>query len=183
MTVHMTWPDHLLSLDEWDALPEDSSRRIELAEGVIQVAARPLSRHQKLMMRLGAQFDAAADGRFEVRPDFEVVVDDGAAATVRAPDLVLAAADLPDAAPRIHARDAIAVIEILSPGSRRLDRVLKLHEYAEAGVPFYLLVEPGPPVLLTEFRLVDGTYRLVADHAGSAALELGVTLDLEALDA
>ena len=112
-----------------------------------------------------------------------MIVDGGAAATVRAPDLVLAAPDLPDAAPRIHARDAMAVVEILSPGSRRLDRVLKLHEYAEAGVPFYLLVEPGPPVLLTEFGLVDGTYHQVAEHAGTAALELGVRLDLAALDA
>ena len=183
MTVQPTWPDHLLSLDEWDALPEDSSRRTELAEGVLQVAPRPISRHQKLMMRLGAQLDATADGRFEVRPDFEVVVEGGAMATVRAPDLVLAAPDLPDTAPRIHARDAVAVVEILSPGSRRLDRVLKLHEYAEAGVPFYLLVEPGPPVVLTEFRLVDGAYHRVAEHVATAALRLGVTLDLAALDA
>ena len=76
---------------------------------------------------------------------------------------------------------AVAAVEILSPGSRRLDRVLKLAEYAEAGVPTYLLVEPGPPVVLSEFRLVDGTYQLVAEHRGSAPLQLGVTLDLDAL--
>ena len=184
MTVHVTWPDRLLSLDEWNALPEDSSRRIELAEGVVQVVPRPIPRHQKLVMRLATQLDAGAQGRWQVFPEIEIVVDAAAAgATVRVPDVVLAPADLPDSAPRLDAARALAVVEVLSPGSRRLDRVLKLHEYAEAGVPFYLLVEPGPPVLLTEFRIVDGAYHRVAEHAGHAALELGVTLELVALDA
>jgi len=26
------WPDHLLTLDEWNGLPEDSFRRCELAQ-------------------------------------------------------------------------------------------------------------------------------------------------------
>jgi Uma2 family endonuclease len=58
----------------------------------------------------------------------------------------------------------------------------ELAEYAEAGVPAYLVVEPGPPVVLTEFRLVDDAYELVAEHRGHAPLQLGVTLDLDALD-
>lgn len=181
MTIQPMWPDHLLSLDEWDALPEDSSRRFELAEGVLVVAPRPISRHQMLILRFGAQLDVAREGRYEVRPEFELVVDSGPAATVRVPDLVLAPAGLPDPTPRLAAADAVAVVEILSPGSRRLDRVLKLHEYAESGVPSYLLVEPGPPVGVSEFRLVDGAYELVAEHRGSAPLLLGVTLDLDAL--
>ena len=32
MTVRPTWPGHLMDLDEWSALPEDSERRYELAE-------------------------------------------------------------------------------------------------------------------------------------------------------
>lgn len=176
-----TRPDHLLSLDEWIALPESSEWRFELAEGVPVMAARPIARHQRLVMRLGAQLDAARGGRFEVLPEFELVVSGGTAATVRIPDLVLGPPGLVDDTPRLFGADAIAAIEILSPGSRRLDRILKLAEYAEAGVPTYLLVEPGPPVVLREFRLVDGTYELVAEHRGSAPLGLGVTLDLDAL--
>ena len=182
MTVQPTWPDHLLDLDEWSALPEDTSRRIELAEGVLLAAPRPIARHQKLIMRLAAQLDAARGGRFEVLPEYELVVESGSAATVRVPDIVLAPAGLPDATPRLAAADAVAVVEILSPGTRRLDRVLKLHEYAESGVPTYLLVEPGPPVTVTEFeRAAAGAYRAVAEHRGSAPLRLGVTLDLDAL--
>lgn len=181
MTVQPTWPDHLLDLDEWSALPEDSSRRFELAEGVLSVAPRPIARHQKLIKRIAAQLDAASVGRFEALPEFELVVEGGAAATVRVPDLVLAPCDLPDATPRLDAADAVGVVEVLSPGSRRLDRVLKLHEYAEAGVPTYLLVEPGPPVVVIEFVLEDGVYRSVAEHRASAPLRLGITLDLDAL--
>ena len=181
MTVLPTWPDHLLDLDEWCALPEDSSHRLELAEGVLVVAARPIARHQKLIMRLAAQLDAARDGRFEVLPEYELVVDPGPAATVRVPDLVLAPAGLPDSTPRLAAADAVAVVEILSPGSRRLDRVLKHSEYAESGVPYYLLVEPGPPVSLSEFRRSGGAYEFLAEHRGRALLDLGVTLDLDAL--
>ena len=182
MTVHPTWPDHLLDLDEWSALPEDPSRRIELAEGVLFVAPRPIFRHQMLIMRLAGQLDVAARGRWRVFPEVEVVVDAGPAPTVRVPDLVVAPPDLPDEASRCDARRLLAVLEVVSPGTRRLDRILKFHEYADAGVPCYLLVEPGPPVTLTDFRLVGGTYVQVAEHAGRAPLELGATLDLDALD-
>jgi Uma2 family endonuclease len=99
----------------------------------------------------------------------------------RAPG-VLGPPGLPDDTPRLFGADALAAVEILSPGSRRLDRILKLAEYAEAGVPAYLVVEPGPPVVLTEFRLIDDAYELVAEHRGHAPLQLGVTLDLDALD-
>jgi hypothetical protein len=58
--------------------------------------------------------------------------------------------------------------------------VLKYSGYAETGVPTHLLVEPGPPVTVEEFRLVAGTYQLIAEHRGSAPLQLGVVLDLDA---
>jgi hypothetical protein len=39
----MPGPDHLLTLAEWDALPEDTSRHYELAEGVL--VGRPTTRN------------------------------------------------------------------------------------------------------------------------------------------
>ncbi|MGH3686111.1 MAG: hypothetical protein ACRDRE_12035 [Pseudonocardiaceae bacterium] len=36
-----SWPDHLLTLTEWDTLPEDTSRRCGLVEGVLLVVPRP----------------------------------------------------------------------------------------------------------------------------------------------
>ena len=42
----MTCPDHLLTLEEFDQLPEDNSRRYELQEGVLQVSPKAAGFHQ-----------------------------------------------------------------------------------------------------------------------------------------
>ncbi|MDL5159501.1 Uma2 family endonuclease [Actinomycetospora termitidis] len=181
LPLSASWPGHLLDLAQWDALPEDTSRQIELAEGVLQVAPKPILLHQRIVMRLAARLDDAADGRWEAFPGVEIVIEDAPAATVRAPDVVLVRPDISVTVPRWTASEVLAAIEVLSPGSRRLDRIVKLHEYADAGIPTYLVVDPGPPVELTEFELVDGAYRQVALHRGAAELRLGVTLDLDAL--
>jgi hypothetical protein len=75
MTIQPMWPDHLLDLDEWSAL-ENSSRRFELAEGVLVVAPRPIRRQQKLIYRMASQLDDQAEGRFTVTPEFELVIDE-----------------------------------------------------------------------------------------------------------
>jgi len=53
----LPWPDRLLSLDDWDALPEDPTRRFELIEGVMLVVPRPASLHQRAMVRLAEALD------------------------------------------------------------------------------------------------------------------------------
>ena len=50
-------PDHPLSLAEWDVLPEDTSHRYELVEGILLVAPRPAPLHQRAMVRLTADLD------------------------------------------------------------------------------------------------------------------------------
>ncbi|MFC5065152.1 Uma2 family endonuclease [Actinomycetospora atypica] len=182
LPLSTTWPGHLLDLAEWAALPEDTSRRVELAEGVLQVAPKPIPLHQRIVVRLVNQLDAGADGRWAAFADVEVVIEDAPAATVRAPDVVLVPPDLSVTVPRWDAREVMAAVEVLLPGSRRLDRIVKFHEYADAGIPVYLLVEATDDgVELTEFVLVEGAYQQVAVHRGTAALRLGVTLDLAAL--
>lgn len=44
-------------------------------------------------------------------------------------------------------------IEIISPGSRRMDTVTKHAEYADAAIPYYWLVDLDPPVSITAFHL------------------------------
>lgn len=80
MTANPAWPsrppDHLIDLAEWDALPEDSSARYELVEGVMVAAPRPLPRHRDLVLELGGQLtefaladDAGAAYRLVATPD------------------------------------------------------------------------------------------------------------------
>lgn len=92
------------------------------------------------------------------------------------------AARPPDAVdkPRLDPGDVHAVLEVLSPGTRRTDRVAKLAEYAEAGIAHYGVVDPEP-LTLVEFTLHDGRYEQRAEHHGTAELALGATIDLDAL--
>ncbi|MEV5407248.1 Uma2 family endonuclease [Thermopolyspora sp. NPDC052614] len=75
----------------------------------------------------------------------------------------------------LEADELLCVIEIVSRGSRHLDRVTKPSVYAEAGIPFYWRVElqpfPGqshghqvPAILVHESH--EGAYRLVESLRG-----------------
>jgi Uma2 family endonuclease len=57
------------------------------------------------------------------------------------------------------------VVEVLSPGTARIDRMIKLSRYAEAGIGQYWIVDPRVPSVQV-FNLVDGAYVLVAEGAG-----------------
>lgn len=125
------------------------------------------------------QLRAGAAGHV-VLPEVEIVIDDGGRdggpATVREPDLVVAYPSALDGRPRLRPDDALAVIEILSPGTGRIDRVAKLAEYAEVGIAHYVIVDPDGPI--TEFALDGEVYREIATHDRTAALTFGPTLTL-----
>lgn len=165
-----TWPDHLLTLDEWDAFPADAMHRSELVEGILLVAPRPTPLHQRAMVRLCAQLDDQLPDGLTALADVEVLVEAGFPPTVRAPDVVVVAsavAELNQA--RLSASDVILAVEIVSPGTGRTDRVTKPAEYADAGIRHYWLVELDAPVTLTGHLLVDGEYEetiRTADRVG-----------------
>lgn len=188
MSVSMgTWPDHLLTLDEWDSLPEDTSRRYELVEGVLVVAPRPASRHQRAIWRLTSQLEPQLPSVWGAITEAEVVISAGRPPTVRVPDvLVVPAAAIDEDRPRWAADDVRLAVEIISPGSARTDRVMKLSEYAEVGIEHYWIVDLVEPVTLTRFRLGEGRYELLGENAGKATVDLGdtpIALDLDALTA
>jgi Uma2 family endonuclease len=77
----------------------------------------------------------------------------------------------------------LAVVEVVSPGSRRLDRMVKLAEYAMAGIPRYGILDPDPPVSLTVFALEDDRYGHGVEHRGRTVVHLGcpIAVDLATL--
>ncbi len=84
-------PTHLLTLHEWEELPEETYRRAELAEGVLQVSPSPTVRHQVVLTRLMVQLiRATADAPLTVIPDIDVLIDSVFPATIRQPDLTVA---------------------------------------------------------------------------------------------
>lgn len=182
----MTWPDHLLSLDEWDELPEDVSRKFELVEGMLQMSPRPAAEHQHVIMSLGGQLNAqlGPDGLVAV-PEVDVVLVEAFPPLLRAPDLVITSLEVVRKRPkRLSAADVHVAIEVVSPGSARIDRIAKLADYAEAGIEHYWIIDLEGEVTLDTFRLVAGRYEpVVSSGTDEVTLEAPrpVTIDLAAL--
>lgn len=170
-----SWPAQFFSLADWEKLPEDSSRRYELVEGVMHVTPRPTLAHQHVLGSLVWQLRQQLPSELTVLPEVEVLVESGplgesgSLPTVRVLDIVVVdtVAVVPGLA-RLDSRDIHLAVEILSPGTRRTDRVTKLSEYAEAGIPAYWLIDPETSTV-SAMTLVDGAYQpsptfQVAEH-------------------
>lgn len=70
-------------------------------------------------------------------------------ATVRQPDLAVLVRGLDLDIDMLRAQDVALVVEVVSPSSGSRDRVTKSIEYARAGIPAYLLVDPRQTPALT----------------------------------
>jgi Uma2 family endonuclease len=180
----MPWPDHLLTLEEWDALPEDELHHVELVEGVLVVAPKPAPKHQLAMKRLGTWLDEQLPPDVVAVPDVDVLIDPTPPITMRAPDMVIVPTERAEEYPkRFDPDDVLLTVEIVSPGTGRVDRVVKPMEYADVGIPHYWLVELDEPVTLTAFTLVDGEYEHVGGGTGKVEIPspFPVVFDLDAL--
>jgi Uma2 family endonuclease len=105
--------------------------------------------------------------------------------TIRVPDVLVAPSDLIEAnIPRVGAGQVSLVVEVLSEGTKRVDRLVKLHEYAEAGIEHYWIVDLDKPISLLAYRLIDGEYEDFGEQSGEVSLDVAgtvVKLDLDAL--
>jgi Uma2 family endonuclease len=53
----------------------------------------------------------------------------------------------------LRATSAVLVVEIVSPGSRRTDNLVKRGEYADAGIPAYWIIDAEAPISLVACHL------------------------------
>ncbi|MEC3958573.1 Uma2 family endonuclease [Nocardia sp. CDC153] len=178
------WPNHLLTIAEWSLLPENNRHCRELVDGVLVVAPQP-PRHQLAVWRLAAQLERALPRRVAAMARIELLIDEGSPPTVRVPDvLIVGGAAGAEHATRVRPADVLAAIEIVSPGSRRVDRVMKFAEYAAVGIEHYWLLETQDSLRLLTHRLRDGRYVPTGEYGGQVTLELDtlhLPLDLDAL--
>ena len=185
----------LLTVAEYAALPEYvDGLRVELVEGNLVMSPRPITVHQycihELLYQLRDQVPAALLGVAEVDVDLGLVPP-AQPGFVRIPDLVVIPREAMDRqrrpGGRLHAAEATLAAEVSSPGSRRLDTIVKRDEYADAGIPHYWVVdlgEPGDRPQLTahhlagEFGYADGG---PSSGAFTATEPFPVRVDLDAL--
>jgi Uma2 family endonuclease len=153
MTAAM-WPDHLLTLEEFFELPEDSSRHYELHEGVLIASPRAASPHQQVLTHLLIGLYHQLPAEWRLAPDMEIVVQPGFPATVRVPDVVIVRQEAVKAERlRYAADDVLVAVEIISPGSRATDTLNKPDEYARAGIPHYWVIDMDEPLSLATYHL------------------------------
>lgn len=151
-----------LTIAEYEALGEDDLYRWELQEGILVMSPSPKPRHNAVGARLFNQVDEQLPPELSVAPDVDIdlqLVPEDGPATVRRPDLVLVDSSeyqwVEDEGGILRASHVHVVVEIVSPGSRRMDYKIKRGEYADAGIPHYWILDLTPPVSLLAFCLTD----------------------------
>ncbi|MGW3899047.1 Uma2 family endonuclease [Micromonospora profundi] len=148
-------------------LPDDAPR-VELVDGVIQVTPSPTLGHQDISFLVRRWLQAHAPSNLRVAQAVGVGLGFN---TSRHPDVLLYRAGVPSDQSMLRSEDVVLAVEIVSPGTRRIDRFAKPGEYAAAGIPFYWRIEQDP-LHVYAYRIGDRVgpggerqYELAADGA------------------
>jgi Uma2 family endonuclease len=155
----------------WRNLPEEFCRQVEVVNGQAIRCESPGRAHQTAARRLADMLEASADeyrslhsdSCLDVSSDFDVILWELPTATIRRPDVALFTC-APEELRPLPASYLKIIVEVVSPGSDKTDRVEKMGEYAAAGIPFYWLVWlSGDHAASIEVHVLDhalGAYRL-----------------------
>lgn len=138
------------TIDDLDALPPDGVRR-QLLDGVLVVTGTPPVSHQRLVANLRRALSATCP------PDYAIAagrwIRDGHQRAV-IPDLVAITAEAAARNAEWLAPDEVVLaVEIVSPTSLSIDRVLKPALYASAGIGGYWRIEPTENYRLHAYAL------------------------------
>jgi Uma2 family endonuclease len=184
---------HSLTAAEYMAIGEVEPGYTELAEGRLELSPSPRFRHSRACSKLWVALDAQLPRDLVAVNDIDVdlqLVPPDEPGTVRRPDVIVAKCSALDRVDQegevFHAADVVLALEVVSPGSRRLDLRIKREEYADAGIPHYWIVDVDEPVSLIachlagEFGYVDGgavtgTFR--TNEPFPFEIDLGALLD------
>jgi 16S rRNA (adenine1518-N6/adenine1519-N6)-dimethyltransferase len=153
------------TLEDVFKLPDDAPR-VELLDGVLSVVPSPSGGHQKLSVLLASWFMRHAPEEFETLVAVGVVT--GVRNTLE-PDLVLLHRPVDLDHHFFDPAQVALAIEIVSPSTRRRDRLEKPSEYAAAGVPHFWRIERHPTHVFA-YDLVDGRYELAAESTDELRL-------------
>jgi Uma2 family endonuclease len=159
---------------EYFALPE-TNRYLELSEGRLIMPPHPTNTHQAAVGRLYRWLDEFVQahnlGIVRLAP-LPVRLWTG---KVRGPDVFFMAREHSDRIGEQFFGPPDLVMEVTSPGTRRVDRNEKPTEYARAGVAEYWIVDPSAQTVEV-FVLREGSYRLLA-RWGSGQIARSALLD------
>lgn len=142
---------------------DQHGHRYELSpEGVLSVAPPPESGHAKVASRLMFWLGRAGWPDEQVMQAVGIRISGSDGDGGRIPDLALWSRPQPDAV-WLEPDDLVLVVEIVSRGSQTTDQIIKVGEYAQAGIPQYWTVARDSAQTVTLHRLgPDGRYEVTA---------------------
>ena len=113
----------------------ETPERIELLDGGLFLLPAPDPRHQLICGALAEALSAPPEQWAHRAVNVRLGPD-----RIAIPDLIVTGRIDFDAAV-VEATSVRLVCEVVSPASAVVDRILKMHSYATAGIPWYLLID------------------------------------------
>ncbi|MCM6775840.1 Uma2 family endonuclease [Nocardia sp. CDC159] len=186
MTVEATDMTHRRSItvEEFDALPVDTSHRYEIENGFLLVNARPAPPHSRAVTRLIGQLNNQLPAGLEAFAELEAELVGRSPRQV--PDVVVAPVEV-DEQPRVRSEQIVLAIEIASSGESAVrDYAIKAGEYAANKIANYWVIDilDTESVGLTIYTLdTTGEYHITPRATGTVTVEspFPLTIDLDAL--
>lgn len=155
----------ILTLDDLAAMntADPNGHRYELSpQGALSVMPPPDSEHAAIASRVLVWLAMAGWPAEQILQAAGIRIPGAERTGGRIPDLTVWS----QAQPRsvwLPLTDLLLVVEIVSPGSEAMDEVVKLREYAAAGIPRYWMVERDAAQTVTLHQLgSDKTYEVGA---------------------
>ncbi|TDB72184.1 Uma2 family endonuclease [Micromonospora sp. KC721] len=137
--------------DDLDRLPDDGRRRPELLDGNLLMSPSPTRLHQSIAGRLMAALEETCPADLDVTQGVEVRISRRRSFI---PDLLVTELDASVRNPsQYRPNEVLLVVEIVSEGSRSIDRVLKPALYAEADIPYFWRVETEAGIVVHAHKL------------------------------
>ncbi|MFJ1576008.1 Uma2 family endonuclease [Streptomyces sp. NPDC088182] len=174
---HQGWDDLVRAWEQTDA-PEGC--KVEIIEGIVTVSPSPSWDHNSTASIIQRRLFAVIPEEWHIFQTQEAAVPGRMGLYI--PDLMVAAEeDRPAPGDLFPASRAKLVVEITSRSNANHDRVAKLHGYAQAGVPLYLLLDAwhsGQPTATLYGEPEGGTYRMLQSVEYGGKLTLPPPFDL-----
>jgi Uma2 family endonuclease len=148
-----------LGVDEYLELPEDGNR-YQMINGVILMSPRAVPIHQVVAAEVVFQLQCflRAHQIGKVFPEIDVVLDSSPrGGLIYSPDAIFVRNERLPRKNKAMVGPPDLVMEVISPGSRRMDTKTKRDDYERCGVLEYWLIDSDRQEY-TFFRLRDGKY-------------------------
>lgn len=154
------------TVHDLERMPDDG-RRYELVDGMLIVSPAPGTRHQKIVIRLGALLEANCPDDMEtLTAPYAVRVSDS---TELQPDVLVGRAE--DFTDKLLPTAPLLTVEVLSPSTALHDLNTKKAVYERIGVPSYWIIDPDQPSMQVFELDPEGHYQLVAKVTGREAFQ------------